>query len=266
MMKRSDSTQRPPTRTGPVAAALALLPMVLLALPGCARYHDYDAFLRNPKPLVTTSDYRMMPPDVVQVSSKRVREIDGHQEQIRPDGRLTLPLLGSIFVAGRTTEDVALELEDLARDFYEDADVTVRVIGYNSKKIFVFGEVSGPGPYSYNGANTILGTLSKAQPTRLADPTRIHILRPGEDGYLVRRMTISLDRMIQQGDTTLDAVLEDGDIIFVPANPLAAVGLGLQQLLLPIQPAASVVAGPAGIDDDMQRSPYKERPSDGGAP
>ena len=144
----------------------------------------------------------------------------------------------------------------MAREYYEDADVSLRVGAFNSKKIFVFGEVGGPGAYRYDGSNTILETLAAAQPTRLADPSRIHILRPDRDGEGIHRMTISLEKMVKEGDTTLNAVLEEGDIIYVPANGLAAVGLGLQQVLLPIQPAAQTVRGPANIEEDISGTTY----------
>src|SRR5690606_26544621 len=147
-------------------------------------------------------------------SSKRVREINNHRETIRPDGKLTLPLLGSVFVAGRTCEDVSAQLEAMARDYYEDADVSVRIVSFQSKRIYVFGEVGRPGPYNYNGTNTVLDTLAAAQPSRLADPQRIQVLRPAPNGEFIRRMTISLDDMVKKGDTHLNAVLEEGDIIY----------------------------------------------------
>ncbi|MBI1338146.1 MAG: hypothetical protein GC164_14470 [Phycisphaera sp.] len=230
--------------------------VVLCGSFGCKTYTDYSAFIKEPRPLVTSTEYRLSPPDVVLISSKRVRELNGHSETIRPDGMLTLPLLGSVFVAGRTCEEVSAQLQQAAREYYEDADVSVRVVGFNSKKIFVFGEVSTAGPFPYNGANTILETLARAQPTRLADPSRIQVLRPNSKGELIKRMTISLDKMVKQGDTELNAVLEEGDIIYVPANPLAAVGLAFQQLLLPIQPAASTVAGPTDIYSSFRAQPY----------
>ncbi len=235
---------------------LILTPLVavcLLLLTGCGKtYTDYSAFIAEPRPVVTATDYRMAPPDTLQIYSKRVREIHGHRETISPDGKITLPLLGRIFVAGRTTEEVTAELELLAQEYYEDADVSVRVIGYASKKIFVFGEVGRPGPYAYDGANTILETLSRAQPSRLADPSKIVLLRPSADGELVRRMTVDLDKMVKEGDTLLNAVMEEGDIIYVPPTTLAAVALGFQQLLLPFQPIASTIAGPADIQTESQ--------------
>lgn len=231
---------------GPIKTLLVVI--CAMVVTGCAKtYTDYSSFIVEPRPIVTATDYRMAPPDVVQIYSKRVREINRHYETISPDGKLTLPLLGRVFVAGKTTEEVTAELELLAQEYYEDADVSVRVVGYKSKKIFVFGEVSWPGPYNYDGANTILETLSRAQPTRLANPSKIQVLRPNADGELVRRMTVDLNRMVKEGDTLLDAVLEEGDIIYVPPTALAAIGLGFQQLLLPFQPIAQTVAGPAEI-------------------
>ena len=232
-----------------------LLIVCALTAGGCMKtYTDYSTFIAEPRPVVTATDYRMSPPDTVQIYSKRVREIHLHTEAISPDGKLTLPLLGRVFVAGKTTEEVTAELELLAQEFYEDADVSVRVTRYSSKKIFVFGEVSRPGPYAYNGANTVLDTLSKAQPTRIADPSKIMVLRPNADGEMIRKMTVDLDKMVKGGDTLLNAVLEEGDIIYIPPTTLAAVGLGFQQLLLPFQPIANTIAGPADIQYEAEGS------------
>ena len=232
-----------------------LLVVCALIAGGCTKtYTDYSSFVVEPRPVVTATDYRMSPPDTIQIYSKRVREIHLHTEAISPDGKITLPLLGRVFVAGKTTEEVTAELEVLAQKFYEDADVSVRVIRYASKKIFVFGEVGRPGPYAYNGANTVLGTLSRAQPTRIADPTKILVLRPNEDGEMVRKMTVDLNKMVKHGDTLLNVVMEEGDIIYVPPTPLASVGLGFQQLLLPFQPIAKTVAGPAQVQYEAQGS------------
>jgi protein involved in polysaccharide export with SLBB domain len=231
------------------------------ALVGCTRYHDYSAFVREPKPLASEQVYRLEPPDEVHISSRRVREIASHYERIRPDGMITLPLLGPIYVAGRTPEEVRAELQLLAARYYEDADINVKVTSFASKKVFVFGEVSTPGPYPYTGNNTVLGMLARAQPNRLADPGRIHVLRPSADGDLVRRMTINLDQMIKTGDTTLDVVLQEGDIIYVPANPLAATGLAVQQLLLPLQPAVATVQAPTQLYDYSSQEPYRQNTS-----
>src|SRR6185369_14942741 len=135
------------------------LGLALLLVGGCTEYKDYDAFVKDPQPLVTTTEYRLAPPDVILIESARTKEINGHTEMIRPDGKITLPLIGSVNVTGLTCEEAGAELQKRAREFYTDADVTLRVAAYNSTKIYVYGEVQRPGPYSYSGTNTIFNTL-----------------------------------------------------------------------------------------------------------
>jgi polysaccharide export outer membrane protein len=217
----------------------------LLMLGGCQApvYNDTQAFLVTPRPLVTSTEYRLAPPDVVLLTSKRVTELNGQTIQVRPDGRLNLPLVGTVMAAGRTPEELSKEIAVLAREFYNDAEVNLRVVGFKSKKIYVFGEVKVSGAFPYNGTNTVLDTMARAQPSRLADPSRVQVLRPNEDGQLVRRMTVDLNKMVREGNTSRNAVLEEGDVLFIPANPLAKVGLTVQQLLFPISPATEVAQG-----------------------
>lgn len=224
--------------------------LVVLTCTGCQQQHfaDLDAFaISSPAPGSGLVEYRMGPPDVIKISSYRVREIDSHTETISPDGRINLPLLGPIQVAGRTVDEVREELIELAQFYYEDADVNVQIVRYASKRFFVFGQVSAPGAYFFNGSNTVLNTLAQAQPTHLADPSRILVLRPNPDGEMVARMTIDLDQMVRTGDTSLNAMLQDGDILFVPPNSFAQVGLAFQQVLLPLQPILETVQKPADI-------------------
>jgi polysaccharide export outer membrane protein len=240
----------------PRPAALAAAALLLgAAAAGCTTYKDYDAFITTPRPLVTATEYRLGPPDVILITSKVVREVNDHEEQIRPDGKITLPLVGSVFVTGLTCDQVSTTLQDRYREFYRDADISLRVSAFRSKRIYVFGEVTVPGPYEYNGANTILGTMAQAQPTRLAATSHIDVLRPGHDGKLTRRMTVDLDDLVKRGDTAKDAVLEEGDVLYVHPTTLAAVGLVLQQLLLPIQPATATFQGTANIGTNVTGRP-----------
>ncbi|MEM1355936.1 MAG: polysaccharide biosynthesis/export family protein [Planctomycetota bacterium] len=246
------------TYRGPLVGLIAAV--LILLTTGCAptqRFTDYHAFIQTPTPVVNDVPYRVGPPDVLEFKSYRVREVEAYRETVSPDGKVNLPLLGTITVAGKTTEEIRLEVNRLAQFYYEDADVSVRVTRYASKKIFVFGQVGAPGAYYYNGSNTVLNTLAQAQPTELADPTHIQILRPNPDGELRARMTINLDEMITRGDTTLNAVLQEGDIIYVPANGMAKVALGLQQVLLPLRAVTGVVNNTDSVGTTTTgQSPY----------
>lgn len=243
---------------------LNLSPLLLAVLmaAGCTeKFDDYAAFMQEPRPLVTLTDYRVMPPDVVRIESKFVSEFNNQSQMVRPDGKITLPLVGTIYVAGKTPEQISKELTQMARKYYENAEVSVIVQYFNSKKVLVFGEVTTPGAYPYDGSNTVLGMLAQAQPTRLADNTRIRVVRPNANGEMVHKMTINLDDMVQNGLIQHDAVLEEGDILYIPPNPLAAVGLGLQQLFLPIQPAASIARGSSTIQETFTGVPSFTTPN-----
>lgn len=230
-------------RLGLVAAVA-----VIALAAGCQpTYTDYSAFVREPRPVVTAKEYIIEPPDQILVQSRRVREIDQHAEVVSPNGTVNMPLVGEVFIAGLTAQEAAAAIQARATEYYEDADVNVRITAYASKKIFIFGEVGSAGALPYNGANTVLDTLAIAQPTRLADPSKIHILRPSPDGSLRKRMTVNLDKIVKEGDNTLDAVLEEGDIIYVPANGFAKVGLALQQVLLPVAPISQTMQAPNTI-------------------
>lgn len=243
-----------------IAISTALACLTLLALGGCSsnpQYTDYHAFIDEPKLPASNEAYLIGPPDVLEFTSTRIRELNSYRETVSPDGYVNVPLLGRVYVAGRTIESLQEELEERGRFYYQDADVSARVTRYASKKLFVFGQVAAPGPYFYNGSNTILDTLAQARLTNLADPGAITIVRPDENGELRARMTLDLDHMIQTGDTTLNARLEDGDIIYVPPTGLGRVALAFQQLLLPIQPVAATVNGTDDIGDTaFGRSPY----------
>lgn len=241
------------------AFAAILAAAVLLLLSGCSsnpQYTDYPAFITEPRMPASNSPYLIGPPDVLEFRSSRVREIGTYRETVSPDGFVNIPLLGRVYVAGRTVQSLQQELEERASFYYQDADINCRVTLYASKKIFVFGQVHAPGQYFYNGSNTVMNTLAKAQPTTRADPSSIAIVRPDENGELRARMTVNLDHMIKTGDTTLNAVLQEGDIVYVPASGIGKATISFEQLLMPLQPLSSLINGPA----DISESATGERP------
>ncbi|MEM9347114.1 MAG: polysaccharide biosynthesis/export family protein [Planctomycetota bacterium] len=246
------------------ALAATLAALAILMLTGCSsnpQFTDYHAFIQEPKLPASTTPYLIGPPDVLEFKSTRVREISTYRETVSPDGFVNVPLLGRVYVAGRTAESVQQELEQRASFYYQDADVNVRVNRYASKKIFVFGQVSSPGEYFYNGSNTVLNTLARAQPTSRADTGSITIVRPDANGELRARMTINLDHMVRTGDTTLNAVLQEGDVIYVPPSGIAKATIGMEQLIMPLTPLAALVNGPAAVSESATGDrPYGDDP------
>lgn len=163
--------------------------------------------------------------------------------------------------------------------------VTVTVASYNSQRIYVFGQVGSPGPQAWTGTNTLLDVLARSRPTPMAWPERIRVVRgqaPRRGGYEPKDKTseepaaeaipaadlgkehyrkwaqgqevaeskskvilVNMNDMIERGDMSHNILLQPDDVVFVEANPLAKVGLTIQQLLFPVRPAMETVGLPS---------------------
>jgi len=236
---------------------------------GCYDPKQVKAFLAEPRAQVALAEYRVLPPDTLQTLSTKVPEINAITQQIRPDGKINLPVVGDISVAGLTPKEIEAAVNKAAGKLYEEAECTVLVVGYNSQHYYVFGQVASPGPVPWTGRDSVLDALAKTQPTNLAWIKRIIITRgdqPQIGGHAgpvsdlryrlkgVRKETkdrprkkllFNLDAMIKSGDMSNNILLQPGDVIYVQPSPLAKVGLMIQNLLLPIRPAAEAVSAPA---------------------
>jgi polysaccharide export outer membrane protein len=264
---------------------LAKLVCLALAvvLTGCSQQKDIEAtkvaklqsFLQKQRGPVWGIEYRVMPPDVIAISSRSVKEVSNVTQQVRPDGKISLPLMGEIFVAGMTPQQIRQEIGTAAKKYYKKVDITVYMVEYNSQQIFVFGEVCAPGPQPWTGSDTLLDVLARTQPTRLAWPEKIKVIRsthPARGGYTpeqaaaeqcvsadeqellnkegAQELVIDLKAMVESGDMSHNIMLQPDDVIYVPPNPFASVGLAIQKVLFPTQQAASLVGQPAQIDND----------------
>lgn len=145
------------------------------------------AFLQEPRSPVSGTEYRVLPPDVLQISSIKVPDINNFKVEVRPDGKINLPLLGEVAVAGNTPQEIEAVLMAKSREFYEEVDATVQVAEFRSQKIYVFGQVTRPGPLPWTGTDTVIDVLAQVQPMPTAWPERIRVVRgrpPIRGGYL----------------------------------------------------------------------------------
>lgn len=133
---------------------------------------------------------------------------------IRPDGRISLPLVGDLPAAGMTPMALASEIADGLKKFINDPSVTVTVTAVNSRKVFFIGEVMHSGSIPLTRDLTMLQAISAAGGlTPYANKRKIYILR-GEKGKQVKipfNYTKALKEGNQQG-----VVLVSGDTIVVP--------------------------------------------------
>ncbi|MFA5864987.1 MAG: polysaccharide biosynthesis/export family protein [Phycisphaerae bacterium] len=256
--------------------------VICVMICGCSQNADrvkmaqLQQFLQKDRSPVGGVEYRVLPPDVISVTSRTVQEIDSVTQQIRPDGKISLPLVGDVFVAGLTPQEIRQEITAGAQRFYTKVDITVFVSEYNSQKIYVFGEVAGPGPLPWTGSDTLLDVLSRTQPTLLAWPEKIKVIRakkPRRGGYIpgaeessdenvesaeitnkqgAQELTVDLMAMVQTGDMSHNIILQPDDVVYVPANPFASVGLAFQQVLFPARGITDTVKVPGQVDGEYQ--------------
>jgi polysaccharide export outer membrane protein len=213
---------------------------------GCASTHEQMvAFLRSHDAPVSTGHYTVSPPDALAFHAPGAGEIDGVVQRVRPDGKVALRLLGEVYVAGLTTQEIAEKVKAQLSRYYIDPEVVVEVAGYRSQQFYVFGEVARPGPKPYTGRDTLIQALAAAHPTFLAWRSQIRVVRPDPNGGESKVIVVDLDKMVHSGNVEQNILLQPDDIIEVPPTPLAWVGHRVRELLYPVSPAVRLWDSPS---------------------
>lgn len=138
--------------------------------------------------------------------------------RVRPDGTITMPLLGDIQAVGLTPQQlkqaVAKKLQQFVRD--EGAVVTVAVTEVNSYKVTVSGNVAQPGVFPSRAYLTIVEAVALAGgPTRFSSPAKAVLMRKQPDGG-IKRIPIDYESLAEGKKLEQNLVLRTGDILFVP--------------------------------------------------
>jgi len=133
---------------------------------------------------------------------------------VRPDGMISMPLLGDVAAAGRTTQQLADEITVMLKKYIQDPNVTVVLAQVNSKKIYLLGEVAKPGPEEMTPGMTFLQAIATAGGlTQFANSKKIYILRV--DGGKEKKIPMQYKRALK-GDISFNLDLNPGDTIVVP--------------------------------------------------
>jgi polysaccharide export outer membrane protein len=133
---------------------------------------------------------------------------------VRPDGKITLPLLNEIEAAGLRPEELRLRVVEAASKIIEGPTVNVIVKQINSRKVFVMGEVVKPGTYPLSQRMNVMQLLAVAGgPTEYANRGDISILRT-EDGQQ-KRYKFNLNDVAQGKNMQQNIELKPGDTIYV---------------------------------------------------
>jgi polysaccharide export outer membrane protein len=135
---------------------------------------------------------------------------------VRPDGRISMPLLGDVQAAGMTPLALRQALTDGLKEFVTAPGVSVVVKEINSQKVFVTGEVAHPGSFDLRPRTKVMQVLALAGGLTPYAKGRVVLLRDTHDGQSDRRYEIDLGKIISGKSPADNLILQPGDTLIVP--------------------------------------------------
>ena len=176
--------------------------------------------------------YRIGPPDQLVITILPAPEIQ-RAVTVRPDGMISIDLVGDVPAAGRTPGEVAHDIEGRISRFKRDAVVTVALTQSLSTEITVLGEVGRPSTFPLSRDTRLVEALGMVGgPRPYANKDEIRIIR-FVDGQT--RIYMADLGAIEKGDLSTNYLIQGGDVIVVPPTMWARVGYAMQSVLFPFQ-------------------------------
>jgi len=159
-------------------------------------------------------DYVIGPEDTLHISVWKEPDLSGGVP-VRPDGKISLPLLNDVQAAGSTPMKLASTITKELQQYVTDPHVTVVVTNINSKRIFLVGEVGHVGSLNMLPNMTVLQALASAGGfTQFANLKKIYILR-NENGKQIK-IPVNYKVIVNGQSPEQNILLKPGDTIVVP--------------------------------------------------
>lgn len=187
-----------------------------VGISGCT-YNDPTVVVATGAP---EEGFRLGAEDVIDVVVFRSPDLTRGDIVIRPDGRISLPLIGDVRAEGLTADELAKNITGRYKEYKDNPAVSVSVKAVNSYNIFVLGEVKTPGKLSLKSYATVLQAISIAGGfTEFASENSIQVVRRtvGEDGRSQEmRIPVNYDSLLSESGAEYNFILRSGDTIVVP--------------------------------------------------
>lgn len=214
---------------GSVIAGLLVLCLLVI---GCQNEQQAVRTAIAPKanaPLKASPDYRVGASDVLTIEVRAQGELT-KTVVVRPDGKITLVLLDDVYVQGLNLQEIDDKVTRLYNEYVVNADVTVSMVGFNSQKIYVWGQVFQQGDQPFDGELTLVDAISRAGGNnQRAETKKVLLTRAGQVYKL------NLYDIVIKGESKDNVYLQDGDIIFIPPTVWARVGMALDNIFYPFR-------------------------------
>jgi polysaccharide export outer membrane protein len=173
--------------------------------------------------LIVTTDYIIGPEDVLDITVWKNTDLS-KTVQVRPDGRISLPLIGDVAAVSRTSAQLTEEISTRLKAYMENPTVSIVVKEVNSYAIFVLGEVAKPGRYPLKSKTTLLQAITLASGlTPVASRNKIVIFRFAKDGEPLMKIKASYDDIVLRDGIGQNIELKPGDTIVVPSESMVVI-------------------------------------------
>jgi polysaccharide export outer membrane protein len=163
------------------------------------------------------TDYRIGSKDLLELTVIGFQDLN-RQYRVSEEGKISLPYLGELQVEGMTKSELEKRLVELLGEKYlENPQVSVDIVEYQSRRVFLIGAVPKPGPYELMGRLTLLKLISQAGGLTADAGSEIVVMRQLPDGDKTS-LKIPVEDLLLKGDASLDIPLQSDDIISVPLD------------------------------------------------
>jgi len=143
---------------------------------------------------------------------------------VRPDGRISLPLIGDVIAVGKTPAQLTEEISVKLTEYKENPQISIVIKEVNSYAIFVLGEVSKPGKYPLKSKTTLLQGITVAGGfTPMAARNKLVVFRFGENGQGDDKIKASYDDIVLRDGSKQNIELKPGDTVVVPSETMVLI-------------------------------------------
>lgn len=196
------------------AAAIAAVAVAMLSSGGCATRHPVPADGQ-----AVGSDYLVGPGDSVNIIVWRNPEVS-MAVPVRPDGKITTPLVEDLQAAGKTSTELARDIEKALAKFIQQPVVTVVVtnfVGLYNEQVRVIGQAARPQALPYRRDMSLMDVMiAVGGTTEFAAGNRANLIRT-VDGRQ-QRYNVRIDDLIKDGDISANVPMRPGDVLVIPES------------------------------------------------
>ena len=196
-------------------ARVALTPLCIVLIAGCTS--DAIGTLPTATYQASTPPYIIAPGDTLDVFVWANPDLST-EVQVRPDGKITTPLVEDVVASGKTPTELAREIESLLTRYVLDPVVTVQInefVGRYSEQIRIIGQAANPQSLPYREKMTVLDVMiTVGGLTEFADGNRATIARTVSGNQ--EEFRVRLDDLINRGDISANVDMLPGDVLIIP--------------------------------------------------